>query len=377
MRLGIWRRRTIGGARTAGDEMLRAPRPPRRALGFEQLETRAMLSAATQPHFGILLMNSTAQGALTNSGSGGIHVTGGGSIVVNSTSGKAAIQKGAGNVTAAMIDLTGGMAQTGKGKFQAQIQHSAADFPYELYRAPPPAANGPVRRAAFISGNGSVTLAPGTYVGGIHLSQKAKVILRPGVYYLQGGGLSVTEYATLQGQGVTIFNAPLKSTDRVVIRDHAMVNLTAPSAGQNQDVVLGQRANVPIVVQGGAVKLVGKVYAAFASLNFSSNWNFNVTGNAKLGINGGLILDKIVNAGIGRINVDATINARTDLTVTTTNGSDVSVPGQSTTYTVTVANRGTHNVYGVQVHDVLPASLINASYEVQRSSQWVVGQFEK
>src|SRR5262249_3154183 len=67
---------------------------------------------------GILLLDSSGKGALTNSGNGGIRVTGVGRIIIDSNNSKAGIDTGNGVVSAAEIDVVGKLYTAGKGKFQ-------------------------------------------------------------------------------------------------------------------------------------------------------------------------------------------------------------------------------------------------------------------
>ena len=52
----------------------------------------------------------------------------------------------------------------------------------------------------------------------------------------------------------------------------------------------------------------------------------------------------------------------TDLRITKTNGVSSLVPGQTTTYTITVTNNGPSNAIGARVQDVFPAALTGVSW---------------
>ncbi len=225
-------------------------------LTIESLEARRLLDAG----IGILLLDHSQLGALYSSGSGGVQVLGGGSLVVDSTNHKAAVDVGAGNISAGSIQVTGGLDDGGPGNFVGTISHPAATSdPFSGLAVPP--VTTPAHKAVNVSGNASITLSPGTYVGGIHISGNATVTLLPGVYVLQGGGLSVVGHGTLTGDGVTIYNGAKKPSDEFYFGGNATVTLTAPSSGPYQGVVLFQNPNsaAQIIVTGGNVHLAGAV----------------------------------------------------------------------------------------------------------------------
>ncbi len=191
---------------------------------------------------GILLLDPTQLGALYSSGSGGVHVLAGGSLVIDSTNRHAAVDVGAGNISAGAIQVTGGLEDGGPGDFVGALSHPAGTSdPFTGLVAP--TITTPVHKAVKVSGNTSITLSPGTYKGGIHISGNATVTLLPGVYDLEGGGLSVVGNGTLTGTGVTIYNGAKKPSDELFIAGHTTVSLTAPNSGDYQNIVFFQNRN--------------------------------------------------------------------------------------------------------------------------------------
>ena len=114
------------------------------------------------------------QGPLTNSGNGGIHLTGGGAIIIDSNNSSAGIETGNGSVSAAEIDVVGKLTTHGKGKFQGTIVQHAPSVPDPLAALVAPAVTTPTHKAINVSGKTSLTLLPGTYVGGIKISGRPR-----------------------------------------------------------------------------------------------------------------------------------------------------------------------------------------------------------
>jgi hypothetical protein len=67
-------------------------------------------------------------------------------------------------------------------------------------------------------------------VGGIKVSDNGSIMLRPGLYYLKGGGLAVSGYGTVTGEGVTIYNDAHVNGDAISFTGNASVHLN-PSKG--------------------------------------------------------------------------------------------------------------------------------------------------
>jgi Flp pilus assembly protein TadG len=122
----------------------------------------------------------------------------------------------------------------------------------------------------------TVTIDPGVYCGGISLNANANVTLNSGIYYIDGGGLSVNGGATLTGAGVTLVFTK-KSGARwptVTINGNATVNLTPPRSGATAGIVVFGDRNIPLGTtfkfNGGANQyLGGAIYVPTGTISFS------------------------------------------------------------------------------------------------------------
>ncbi|GJD95848.1 TadE/TadG family type IV pilus assembly protein [Methylobacterium iners] len=77
--------------------------------------------------------------------------------------------------------------------------------------------------------SGTVTLDPGTYCGGLRLTKKASVTLRPGTYIMKDGPLIVDKKGSLAGTNVSLYFTGDKAG--LLFDQDSVVSLTAPRDG--------------------------------------------------------------------------------------------------------------------------------------------------
>ena len=101
-----------------------------------------------------------------------------------------------------------------------------------------------------------VTINPGVYCGGMKFNANADVTLNPGIYFVDGGEFSVNGSAKVSGTGVSIVFTSSSGKDwpTVSINGGANINLTPPTSGPLEGVVMFGDRNMPV---GTAVKLDG------------------------------------------------------------------------------------------------------------------------
>jgi hypothetical protein len=183
-----------------------------------------------------------------------------------------------------------------------------------------------VRSTHTLNVTSSVTLQPGLYIGGINISGQAHVVLAPGIYYLQGGGLTVSGKATVtdNGLGVLLYNAPARSSDGITVGGQAAVSLTGLSTAQlaalsltgpqfagYQGLAIFQdpTSNAALSLSGQAsVSITGTVYAAGATVNVSGGGSFSLAGDATKKFGSHLIVADLTVSGNGDVSVDASTN---------------------------------------------------------------------
>ncbi|MDW8222070.1 MAG: pilus assembly protein TadG-related protein [Gemmatales bacterium] len=196
-----------------------------------------------------------------------------------------------------------GYTTTGSAAFRGVIHSSQTPVPDPLAYLPPPDPSAlPVRstRRLQLSGSGNVTLLPGVYVGGITMTGRVNVTMLPGIYYLQGGGLQVSGQGNLTGNGVLIYNDPRSSADDVNISGQGRVEISAPSSGPYQGLVIYQRrdATNTITVSGnGQTRITGTYYTANGTVRFVGNGAGDVLASQ-------VVTSQAVITGNGRLYID-------------------------------------------------------------------------
>jgi Flp pilus assembly protein TadG len=160
--------------------------------------------------------------------------------------------------------------------------HAVAD-PYANFSPPATPSCDPSPQK--VNSNGKIlSLSPGCYSGGVTVTSGQTLDLTPGTYYFYGakGGLSVGGNATLTctactgTNGVTLVFTGSSSSGWATasISSNAIVNLTAPSSGSTQGIVMYGDRNMPAgtpfnLTGGGTQNFGGAIYLPKANLSFS------------------------------------------------------------------------------------------------------------
>jgi hypothetical protein len=219
-------------------------------------------------------------------------------IMVNSTAAKALKITGSACVTASSIGSAGGVEVTTKcaPNPYPQARVSPVADPYADRVAP---SIGPCVAIKFKS-SGNVTLYPGTYCGGIEIASGHVVTLSPGTYVINGGGLTVQGGATLQGNGVTLYNTQSSGYgyNPFLLNGTSKLNLTAPTSGPLESILFFTDRSITStnwnkIAGTNDSRLEGGIYLPKVPLEVTGNgtinaymvlvaWEIKVTGNATI-----------------------------------------------------------------------------------------------
>lgn len=223
---------------------------------------------------GIHVLDLHERSALRATGNGTATVTGGAAVIVNSDDSDAAANT-TGNATldAPKFSIVGGISGGG---FIGVVKTGEEPQPDPLRFIPEPnpdnyisQSNNPTHYS-----NGNHTLQPGVYRGGITVSGKANLTMTPGIYYMDGGGFSMSGQGNLIGMGVMIYNAPRGPSDTISITGSGAVTLTPPTSGIYKGMTLFQERSATQqmnIVGNGSFSAAGTFYAANALISVAGN----------------------------------------------------------------------------------------------------------
>jgi hypothetical protein len=244
-------------------------------MGFSSLSVSVHSNAvSTADGLGcILSLNPHASGAATGQGSTNV-VLNGCSLYDNSDSSTALTVGGSAQITALSVGVVGNL--TGRSNITTtqgiMTGIGAVADPYAT--ASFPAFSGCTQQN--FSSHDTITIDPGVYCGGMKLNAGANVTLTAGIYYLDGGDLTMNGGATMTGSGVTlVFTSQNKSGYATAsINGNATVNLTPPRSGSTAGIVIFGDRNIPVGTtfkfNGGANQyLGGAIYVPTGAINFA------------------------------------------------------------------------------------------------------------
>jgi Flp pilus assembly protein TadG len=248
---------------------------------------------------GILVLDPSGPGSLTNGGGGQIQVVNA-DVIVDSNAPNAAVASGGGTLTAPNFYITGvpGTSTSGGGTFTGTIWDNQVPTPDPLAYIPPPdptTLTVQSNHQTTISSNQTVYLQPGVYTGGIHVAGQANIVLAPGIYYMDGGGFSFTGQGSFTGNGVMIYTDPKQTSDVVNINGLGQINWTPMTSGPYTGIALWQRrdsTNTVSLTGNGTSAIYGTFYAQHGLLSTTGNGGQDVLGSqyisydVKLGGNG-------------------------------------------------------------------------------------------
>jgi hypothetical protein len=147
------------------------------------------------------------------------------------------------------------------------------------------------------------TLNPGIYIGGISASGDANITLKPGTYFIEGGGIKLSGQSSLTANGVLIYNTSgsgLNYPGPISLSGGTQVNWTAPTSGTYKGIALFQDRSVTTKVQasgGGSMHIDGTLYAPGADMVFTGS------SSATDQFGTGVIASTVTVTGSGRVTI--------------------------------------------------------------------------
>jgi hypothetical protein len=237
-------------------------------------------------HTGILILDPTSPGSLTDNGGGTATVVNA-DVIVDSNAPNAAISTGGGQVSAPNFYITGvpGTSTSGGGTFTGNIIDNQPPTPDPLAYLPAPDPTTMVvqsNNATNYAGTQTVSIQPGVYTGGIHVSGQVTLNMAPGIYYMDGGGFSFTGQGNLNATGVMIYTAPQSNSDNININGLGQINFSPPTTGLYRGITLWQQRSSTNTISlngNGTSTMYGTFYAQHGTLAVSGNGASDVIGS--------------------------------------------------------------------------------------------------
>jgi hypothetical protein len=229
----------------------------------------------------VLALNPSVAGAVTAQGSTTVKLNGC-SLYDDSNNASALSVGGSATVQTDFVGVVGGVGSTsgltatnGIRTHISAVQDPYADVPAPIYSG--------CDQHNYTAKN-TATINPGVYCGGIGVNANAVLTLNPGMYILDGGGLTINGGATVNGSGVTLFFTSSSGRDwaGVTINGSANVNLTPMTYGNTRGMVVFADRNTPqgtsFKFNGGSSQyFAGAIYAPTGAIQFSGGADSSTT----------------------------------------------------------------------------------------------------
>jgi hypothetical protein len=245
----------------------------------------------------IYVLSPSVKDAFSAGGSATVDIRGC-SVAVNSNDGEAMAVTGSATLNASSIDVVGGVS----------IQGSASTTPAPV-TGTKPVADPFASLPALVPGScathptnyspapGAV-LTPGTYCGGISVGHSAT--FAPGIYIMNGGGISFGANAIVSGSGVMFYLTGTNATyGPVTVNGGAILTFSAPTSGPYLGVLFFQdrsitSSNVSLFNGGSGTNLTGTLYFPTTAVSYSGGttsisdttaivaWQVTFTGNSSI-----------------------------------------------------------------------------------------------
>jgi hypothetical protein len=272
---------------------------------------------------GLVLLNLSASKALNLSNSAQLVIKNT-AVQANSSSTDALDLSGSATVSATGYSLVSGSGYqtsgsatlTGPSNASPTVSYGTTlPDPLRYLAAPDPNAPGVRTQGTNLTiSSGTVELYPGVYNGGIQINGTAQVHLHsrdgaPGIFYLKGGGLKISNSATVTMaasavHGVMIYNDWQSSSDQISVSGSASLTLNPHTVGPYAGLSIFQARGTPQTAAptisfggSGSLNVSGTVYAPYANANLSGT-------AATVTAGGQYIVDSFTASNSGTINID-------------------------------------------------------------------------
>jgi hypothetical protein len=247
---------------------------------------------------GMIVLNPSASGALSMTGNATVRIPAR-AVYVNSTNSRAVTTSGNATLDCPNLYMCGNAVFSGHSGVTGQVTRTAVAYGDPLSGVAIPNGVGMPSYPQSSQSGGTVTLQPGYYPNGYTVSGQGSVILAPGTFVFGGAGFRMSGQGTLSGAGVTMVIA----SGSFSLSGQGAVTLSPPASGSLASVVVVQPSanHNGLSMSGGSNMLIrGAVYSPGATISMSGNSTVEGTGPQMGDI---VIADRVVMSGNAEIRI--------------------------------------------------------------------------
>lgn len=255
--------------------------------------------------------NDTCVWALNPSVGGAVTVSGGAQVTldcgmfINSSSSSALDQSGSSCLEATEAKVAGGYSGTCVNPAPSTGVPQIED-PLSWVEGPSYSSCDVNNKVKVVAGQ-TKTLSPGVYCGGIEVQSGGTLHFEPGLYILNGGGLTFSSTATVTGTDVNFYLTEFNGQSGTInIAAGANVDLSAGSNGGLDGILFYHDRNSPVglshnIAGGASMNLDGILYFPNQNIKFSGGSSLDATssiiiadtvtftGNTEIGLTGAAV----------------------------------------------------------------------------------------
>jgi hypothetical protein len=246
---------------------------------------------------GLVVLNTSADGALSMTGSSAIHIPAA-TVYVNSSSRNAVRTVGNAVLDTPELKIVGQANFGGQSSCTGAVHRVNMPFADPLNPFAVPSPGGMTDRGRInANSNSALTLQPGRYSGGIVVTGNAALTLQPGLYLIDNG-LDIRS-GSVNGTGVTI----IVTSGSFKIAGTSALRLSPPREGSMAGLVMAMaptNSQAMMLTGGSEVDISGTIYAKASTLTLRGNSTLTNQGPTMGDL---VIADKVELVGTGSIKI--------------------------------------------------------------------------
>ncbi|HUP79700.1 MAG TPA: pilus assembly protein TadG-related protein [Pirellula sp.] len=220
----------------------------------------------------VLVLNPKSKNSLKLKGQSSFLEVGG-DVIVNSKNKKAVEINKKAQLKAEHVLVSGGLSKNSKRSIDGEVSTGVDPTPDPFASLPIPAKGTTLKADDFktvVGTSNKYNLEPGTYKE-LKFNKNDTVIMSPGIYYVDGGGVELKGESTLNAAGVMIFNTGKRGFK---VSTKGNISISPPKSGPYQGISLFQDSAMKTKVEFSKqfhLDISGIIYAPNSDVKFKSS----------------------------------------------------------------------------------------------------------